>query len=71
MNGFWDLKCTDERTQGRTDRGEFKGPNRLRRGTKNQQYIFHMKIKSKQSFQSWLGQTVYEMLIFGDIFGDF
>ena len=26
---------TDERTDERTDGGEFKGPNRLRRGTKN------------------------------------
>ena len=54
----------------RTDGGEFKGPDRLRRGTNNRLYVFHMKIKSKKCFQYKLGQTVQEMLILS-YFGDF
>ena len=44
-NGFWDLKCTDARTNGRTDGGEFKGPNRLRRGTNNSKILWADKKK--------------------------
>ena len=69
MNGFWDLKCTDTRTNERTNGGEFKGPNRLRRGTNKIDGMFHGK-SNKPAMLGSLGnvlktkcQKVQEMLI--------
>ena len=52
MNGFWDLKCTD----GRTDGGEFKGPNRLRRGT-NKIVEFVRKQMKGEKMAIFLGEN--------------
>ena len=54
MNGFWDLDRTDERMN-------------------EQEWIRRSQFRSagdQQGLQSKLGQTVQEMLIWGD-FGDF
>ena len=52
--GHFDITQPPERVKNGSHRPEWQ----MKALKKNRQYVFQMKIKSKQSFQSWLGQTV-------------